>query len=102
MFSLLLFNLILFYPIIISCYVMLYCAMLYFVTDVMLRRYDKHFFPNLILWQAVIICEQVDPNHAQKYTNWLCCCHSNVLVYTFVGFSALLLSTDISIVTEGR
>ena len=53
-----------------------------------LRWYDtkKPFFPNLILSQVVVICEHVDPSHAQKYTNWLCCCHGNVLVYTFVGF----------------
>ena len=42
----------------------------------------------------MVIRENVDPNHVQKYTNWLCCCHGSILIFNFVGsvFSALLLA----------
>ena len=46
----------------------------------------SHFFPNLILLQVVVVCEHVGPSHAQIYANWLCCCHRNALVFSFVGF----------------
>ena len=41
------------------------------------------FLSKFILWQVTVIFKHADPNDAQKYTNWLCCCHRNVLVYTF-------------------
>ena len=50
--------------------------------------YTKKYFPSsLTLWHLMDICEHVDPNHAQKYTNCPCCWHGNMLVYTFVRFS---------------
>ena len=53
-----------------------------------LRRYDTltTFLPDLIWWQVVVIYEPVDPDLAQRYTNWLCYCHGNVLVCTVVEF----------------
>ena len=53
-----------------------------------LKRYDtlKKIIPNLILWKVVVLYEHADPKRAQKYTNWLCCCHGNVLVCIFVEF----------------
>ena len=44
------------------------------------------FLSNYILWQVTVIFKHADPNDAQNYTNWLCCCYGNILVYTFAGF----------------
>ena len=48
---------------------------------------QKNFFsPILFCGKLLSYSNMLTQTMHKKFANWLCCCHGNVLVYTFAGF----------------